>query len=85
MEPEEPLPPDTRAMEALLMGLRLAEGVDLSRIADDSGVPLDRLVRADAVARLSRMGLITQDGTRLHVPERGMLLLDAILPEVVAV
>jgi coproporphyrinogen III oxidase-like Fe-S oxidoreductase len=85
MEPEEALAPDTRAMEALLMGLRLAEGVDLARIAAESGVPIDRLVRADAIARLARMGLIAQAGTRLHVPERGMLLLDAILPEVVAV
>ncbi|MDB5690619.1 MAG: oxygen-independent coproporphyrinogen oxidase [Sphingomonas bacterium] len=85
MEPEEPLAPETRAMEALLMGLRLAEGVDLARIAAESGVSVDRLVRADAVARLARMGLIEQTGTRLHVPERGMLLLDAILPEVVAV
>lgn len=84
MEPEERLAPDTRAMEALLMGLRLAEGVDLARITGMSDVPIERLVHADAVARLSRMGLIEQAGTRLHVPERGMLLLDAILPEIVA-
>src|SRR3546814_710365 len=37
IESEEPLAPRTRATEALLMGLRLDEGVDLARIATLGG------------------------------------------------
>ncbi|UVO52285.1 radical SAM family heme chaperone HemW [Sphingomonas sp. SUN019] len=81
LQSEEPLSPETRATEALLMGLRLREGVDLAWIAGRTGVPLHALVDDTAVARIP--DLIRRDGDRLRVTEAGMLLLDAILPEVV--
>jgi len=62
-------------VEALLMGLRLAEGVACA--PDD--------LEMDAVARLSAAGLLAYDGARLTATPRGMLLLDAILAEVVRV
>ncbi|MCD2315527.1 radical SAM family heme chaperone HemW [Sphingomonas sp. IC-11] len=83
IESEEPLAPATQASEALLMGLRLREGVDLSRIASLAGLEVDALVDERAIARLP--DLICREGTRLRVTEAGMLLLDAILPEVVKV
>ncbi|MBU1464256.1 MAG: coproporphyrinogen III oxidase, partial [Alphaproteobacteria bacterium] len=73
------------AREALLMGLRLGEGVDLARIAALSGVGLGHLVDERAIDQLTDLGLIRLTGTRLQVAPAGMLLLDAILPEVVAV
>lgn len=82
---EHDLPAHERAAEALLMGLRLAEGVDLARIAARSGMAQDALVNARAVARLKAQGLLWQEGTRLGVHEAGMLLLDAVLAEIVAV
>jgi oxygen-independent coproporphyrinogen-3 oxidase len=85
MQSEEPLSAEDRAREALLMGLRLGEGVDLSRIADRSGIKADRLVDERAVDQLTGLGLVRLDGTRLQVAPAGMLLLDAILPEVVAI
>ena len=80
-ESEEPLPPHDRATEALLMGLRLREGVDLTRIAALAGgvAPVDDA----AVARLATLGLIMREGAWLRVTEAGALLLDAILPEIV--
>jgi putative oxygen-independent coproporphyrinogen III oxidase len=81
---ERVLTPHTRATEALLMGLRLAEGVDLARVAAMSGVRQEALVDAAALARLQALGLVEQQGSRLRVLAAGMLLLDAILPEVVA-
>lgn len=81
---ERVLTPHTRATEALLMGLRLAEGVDLARIAAMSGVQQEALVDAGAVERLQRLGLVERQGSALRVLAPGMLLLDAILPEVVA-
>ncbi|WP_174297982.1 radical SAM family heme chaperone HemW [Sphingomonas bacterium] len=82
IEAEEPLAPHTRAVEALLMGLRLREGVDLARIAALGGGPAP--IDAQAVEQLAVLGLVARDGDRLRVREAGMLLLDAILPEVVA-
>jgi oxygen-independent coproporphyrinogen-3 oxidase len=81
LQSEDPLAPHDRATEALLMGLRLTEGVDLARIAALAGgvAPID----ARAVARLSALGLMDRDGDCLRVTEAGALLLDAILPEVV--
>jgi oxygen-independent coproporphyrinogen-3 oxidase len=78
---EEPLAPHSRATEALLMGLRLAEGVDLARIAALAGgiAPIDDA----AVTRLAAHGLVARTGDRLRVTEAGALLLDAILPQIV--
>ncbi|WP_426386549.1 radical SAM family heme chaperone HemW [Sphingobium sp. R-21] len=85
LQGEEPLDGRDRAREALLMGLRLAEGVDLDRIARLSGLPVDMLVDRHAIARIAGHGMIRQDGQRLRIDPAGMLLLDAILPEIVAV
>ncbi len=82
---EEILDPETRAMEALLMGLRLAEGIDLNDIASRTGVPLDQLVDSQAIAGIAKLGLISQDGDHLTVTLQGMPLLDAILPQIVKV
>lgn len=76
---------ETRATEALLMGLRLNEGVDLGRITALSGVPQDRLVDPAALKRLQELGLATANGPHIAVTNAGMLLLDAILPDLVAV
>ena len=81
LESEEPLDPATRASEALLMGLRLDEGVDLARIAALTGVAIGELVDDRQIAALP--GLIARTGTHLRVTEAGMILLDAILPRVV--
>lgn len=81
MEVEDPLTPSIRATEALLMGLRLAEGVNLDRITrlNAGVVPVDLA----AVERLEALGLIARSPGRLRVTEAGALLLDAILPEIV--
>jgi oxygen-independent coproporphyrinogen-3 oxidase len=82
LELEEPLAPHDRASEALVMGLRLAEGVDLTHVAALAGgtAPIDWR----AVERLASQGMIAHEGNRLRVTEAGALLLDSILPLVVA-
>lgn len=82
---ETPLDAPTRAMEALLMGLRLREGVDLARIAALSGMDQSALIDPAKVAHLAGLGLVVQQGTHLRVMPKGMPLLDAILPQIVAV
>lgn len=81
---EEVLSSAEQAREALLMGLRLGEGVDLGYIARKSGQPRDALVNTTAISNLARHGLMNQMGDHLCVLPEGMLLLDRILAEIVA-
>jgi len=81
IEAEETLDPVTRATEALVMGLRLREGVDLTRIT--ALAEGREMVDAKAVATLSRQGLVQHTGGRLIVTGDGALLLDAILRDIV--
>jgi putative oxygen-independent coproporphyrinogen III oxidase len=84
MVEEAALAPADQAMEALLMGLRLREGVDLYRIAGATGKNIAEIVDLDVIERLQRRGLVTI-GNRLALTGAGMLLLDAILAEVVRI
>ncbi|RZV49521.1 MAG: coproporphyrinogen III oxidase, partial [Sphingomonadaceae bacterium] len=68
------------ANEALVMGLRLIEGIDVEAMEKRFG----RIVDHDRVRRLVAQGLIDQRGTRLRLSGRGRLLLDAILVEIAA-
>ncbi len=79
---ERMLPVGEQAAEALLMGLRLAEGIDLAALAERFG--LGDLVDAHAVKRLGGMGLVWREGARLGVTAAGRPLLDALLAEIVA-
>lgn len=82
---EDPLDPPSRATESLLMGLRLAEGICLNRLSRKTGIASGALLDADAVERIASLGLLHRDGSQIVVTAKGMPLLDAILPEIVAV
>lgn len=82
---EYPLDPPSRATEALLMGLRLAEGICLNRLSRKTDIAPDALLDAEAVERIASLGLLHRDGSQIVVTAKGMPLLDAILPEIVAV
>lgn len=82
---EEALDPESRATEALLMGLRLSEGICVDRLSQKTGMAPGSLLDAEAVDRIAKLGLIHRAGSRVIVTTQGMPLLDAILPEIVAV
>jgi putative oxygen-independent coproporphyrinogen III oxidase len=73
-----------QASEALLMGLRLAEGIDLSKLEARFGIPSTDLINADRLALLSDLGLLEYDSGQITVTPSGMPLLDALLGEIVA-
>ena len=77
---EETLSPDEAAQEALVMGLRLAEGIDPQSLAERLGV--DRIVDDAAVDRLVGHRLLARQGSRLMTTDAGRLLLDSILAEI---
>lgn len=83
LKQESDLPAHERATEAMLMGLRLTEGVDLARVEARSGLRREAFVDGGAVARLERQGVVRAGGERLRVTDAGILLLDSILSEVV--
>jgi oxygen-independent coproporphyrinogen-3 oxidase len=80
---ERPLGTSEQASEALLMGLRLREGIDLSRFSRRFGLPAEQLAVADRLEFYRGLGLVWQDGGRIGVTEEGMPLLDALLGEIV--
>jgi oxygen-independent coproporphyrinogen-3 oxidase len=70
------------ADEALVMGLRLAEGVDAGAIADRFS--LSTVVDWPRADRLVQSGHLTREGTRVALTASGRLLLDHILGEIAA-
>jgi putative oxygen-independent coproporphyrinogen III oxidase len=82
---ETPLDRATQAMEALLMGLRLREGVDISALSHRFAMDSEDLLDFRAVEKLCTLGFIHKDADRVIVTPKGMPLLDAILPQIVAI
>ena len=80
---ERPIAASEQAAEALLMGLRLAEGVDLAGLSARLAVERGKLINTEELARLAELGLIWSYGERIGVTAQGMPLLDAILPRLV--
>jgi len=78
---DEALIPEEIADEFLLMGLRLAEGIDPARYAKIAGRPLD----AGRLAELTAQGAVemTPDG-RLRVTRSGFPVLDAVVADLAA-
>ena len=68
------LAPSEVAEEAVLMGLRLTDGLVRAPVEALRGMPLD----AAAIARFQAAGLLVDDGARLRLTDAGRLLGDHI-------
>ncbi len=68
-----------RAEELVMMGLRLAEGVEVARFRDRCGLALAEAVDAGALARLRAGGFVAWDGHRLRATAAGRLRLNAVI------
>jgi len=77
---EARLAPSEAADEALVMGLRLSEGIDLDAIVSRFG--LGSIVDVAKVEELARLGYLRHSGTRIALSPAGRLLLDHILGEI---
>jgi oxygen-independent coproporphyrinogen-3 oxidase len=80
---EATLSPQESAAEAMLMGLRLREGVDLAALSARLGLPTRAFVDHAKIGHLVGLGLLTMHGERLCVQPGAMILLDSILAEIV--
>ncbi|MBA4162246.1 MAG: coproporphyrinogen III oxidase, partial [Novosphingobium sp.] len=72
-----------QASEAMLMGLRLAEGINLSALSSRFDLSAEELCNPAKQAFYAEQGLTWQRGGRIGVSEAGMPLLDGLLSELV--
>jgi putative oxygen-independent coproporphyrinogen III oxidase len=80
VEQDERLSPQNSADEYLLMGLRLAEGIDVKRLKAIDGRKLD-----DArLQQLEAHGLVKRTQDRLQATDTGRLVLDRLIVELAA-
>ena len=78
---EAPLAPSEAADEALVMGLRLSDGIDAAALQKRFGVPV---VDWGCVDRLVESGHLDRSDGKIAVTPAGRLVLDRILAEVAA-
>lgn len=71
----EPVPTQDQALEYLMFGLRLREGIDTGRYARLAGQALD----ADAIHEMADLGLLDPSPGQLRATREGRAVLDAIL------
>ncbi len=75
---------DEQAREMLMMGLRLAEGVSESRLAERTGCDPDRVIDRAGLDRLCRAGYLERRGGRLCATAAGRPLLNSLLVTLLA-
>ena len=80
IEFRETLSSQMLADEYIMLSLRTAEGIDLSRLKTEHGVVLDDSV----LLQLNEQGWIEQDSATVRLTEEGMLVCDAVTREVMA-
>ena len=78
------LAPEERLRECLLMGLRLAEGVPLARVAAESGRPLADWIAPGRLSAALEAGYLTLDEARVAATAEGRQRLDALLKHLLA-
>jgi oxygen-independent coproporphyrinogen-3 oxidase len=80
---EVAVPPEDRAREMLLMGLRLAEGIDEARFAARTGRSIDAALDPETLARALEADYLQREKGRLRATPEGRKRLDALLAALV--
>lgn len=76
----ESLDPEQRARERLIFGLRRIDGVNRSAFREATGFEVDQLAGC-ALRKYSQMGILRDDGLRIQLTHEGLLVSDALWPE----
>ncbi|MGB9152319.1 MAG: radical SAM family heme chaperone HemW [Alphaproteobacteria bacterium] len=75
----DPIDADTAMREALMMGLRLTEGIDLEKWMKKFATPLPHFLNPERSARLKQEGYIVEDEKTLRATPTGLQRLNAVL------
>jgi oxygen-independent coproporphyrinogen-3 oxidase len=78
---QEELSGETRLKERIMLGLRLADGLDLDQAAAALGVPAWPAARRRAADKLVARGRLAVADGRVHVPARARLWTDGVAAE----
>lgn len=74
----EPLDPETRLRERIMLGLRLRDGFDLEAAARDLGIDPWPAPRRRAADKLVAAGRLAIEGSRLRVPPASWIFADGV-------
>jgi oxygen-independent coproporphyrinogen-3 oxidase len=74
----EELSPEELLRERIMLGLRIAEGIDLAAAGRDLGIDPWTPERTRAIDKLVAAGRLTRDGDRLKIPRAAWLFTDDI-------
>lgn len=80
VQESEVLPPEDKAREALVFGLRRLEGIDRVRFAQRTGYTVDALV-GEKLRQFVALGLLTDDGQQVRLTRQGLFVSDSIWTE----
>lgn len=78
--PRQAIPGPERALEYLMMGLRLNDGIDLARYRSLAGHALD----INKINTLEEIGMVLASGESLMTTPKGRLVLNAVLRDLAA-
>lgn len=79
----EELKTGERAYELVIMGLRIKDGIDAKSFYEASGVKLFEFLDEYKLEELKKLDLIKYDENSIRVTDKGMLVLDKIIEEIV--
>ncbi|ART93634.1 oxygen-independent coproporphyrinogen-3 oxidase [Zymomonas mobilis] len=82
IQEETPLSPKDQAIEAVLMGLRLTEGIHPENIQKHTGLDISEFLDIAAIQYYSDQGLLIFNNGLLRITEQGVLLTDALIREI---
>jgi oxygen-independent coproporphyrinogen-3 oxidase len=68
-----------RGLEALMMGLRLKEGLPLSRLETESGLPFDHIIDPNRLDVLVKEGMLRIENQTLYPTDAALCRLDGVL------
>jgi len=80
----EPVDADTRAIEILMMGLRLKNGINLEKFEKHIGKVASSYLDADALSTLTQDGYVHMDKNSLSLTPKGLPVLNHCLAKLLA-
>lgn len=81
---EDPISGGDAGLEMLMMGLRLREGVNLKRLAEETGLELGQILREDRLEMLQGEGFLKRENGYLKASPAGLQRLNGVLSALLA-
>ncbi len=80
---KELIVPQERAEELLIMGLRLVEGVDKKRFAEQCGINFEDAIDGEKVRQFIEQGMLVENSSHIRATKNGNLVLNYLIENLV--